>query len=242
MKSLYFQRYLRHPHNRPGFESGSRGARSFLLPNGRERHVADRCGLRRFKRTTACCRAGVAGACCDDRRAGHRATGLPARAGAGLERGRLHRADHGGAPGRDHVGRGLRGGVARALAGAGCRRSDRPLVRKSDFERYTGHLAKIETSMPIQGRKRFRGVLAGTEGETARIRRDDAAEGEETEIMIPIEEMSEAKLVLTDELVTEALRREKSAKREAREARKETRREERQSRHRPHRPAAKGGE
>jgi ribosome maturation factor RimP len=119
---------------------------------------------------------------------------------------------------------------------------DRPLVRKSDFERYTGHVAKIETSMPIQGRKRFRGVLAGTEGETARIRRDDAAEGEETEIMIPIEEMSEAKLVLTDELVTEALRREKSAKREAREARKETRREERQSRHRPHRSAAKGGE
>ena len=119
---------------------------------------------------------------------------------------------------------------------------DRPLVRKSDFERYTGHLAKIETSMPIQGRKRFRGVLAGTEGETARIRRNDAAEGEETEIMIPIEEMSEAKLVLTDELVSEALRREKSAKREAREARKETRREERQSRHRPHRPAAKGGE
>ncbi len=119
---------------------------------------------------------------------------------------------------------------------------DRPLVRKSDFERYTGHIAKIETSMPIQGRKRFRGVLAGTEGETARIRRDDAAEGEETEIMIPIEEMSEAKLVLTDELVTEALRREKSAKREAREARKETRREERQSRHRPHRSAAKGGE
>ncbi|HVQ82810.1 MAG TPA: ribosome maturation factor RimP [Pseudolabrys sp.] len=119
---------------------------------------------------------------------------------------------------------------------------DRPLVRKSDFERYTGHVAKIETSMPIQGRKRFRGVLAGTEGETARIRRNDAAEGEETEIMIPIEEMSDAKLVLTDELVSEALRREKSAKREAREARKETRREERQSRHRPHRPAAKGGE
>src|SRR6516164_4201477 len=119
---------------------------------------------------------------------------------------------------------------------------DRPLVRKSDFERYTGHVAKIETSMPIQGRKRFRGVLAGTEGENARIRRVDAAEGEETEILIPIEEMSEAKLVLTHELVTEALRRDKSAKREAREARKESRREERQSRHRPHRPAAKGGD
>jgi len=119
---------------------------------------------------------------------------------------------------------------------------DRPLVRKSDFERYTGHLAKIETSMPIQGRKRFRGVLAGTEGETARIRRDDAAEGEETEIMIPIEEMSEAKLVLTDELVAQALRREKAAKRDAREARKQERRKERHSRHRPQRPAAKGGE
>jgi ribosome maturation factor RimP len=119
---------------------------------------------------------------------------------------------------------------------------DRPLVRKSDFERYAGHLAKIETIMPFQGRKRFRGVLIGTEGEAARIRRDDATEGEDAEILLPIEEMSEAKLVLTDELVTEALRREKSAKRKAREARKEERREERQSRHRPQRSAAKGGE
>lgn len=119
---------------------------------------------------------------------------------------------------------------------------DRPLVRKSDFERYTGHLAKIETAIPFEGRKRFRGVLTGTEGEAVRIRRDDAAEGETAEIVLPIEEMSEAKLVLTDELVTEALRREKSAKREARAARKEIRREERHSRHRPQRPAAKGGE
>ena len=119
---------------------------------------------------------------------------------------------------------------------------DRPLVRKSDFERYAGHVARIETAMPIQGRKRFRGTLMGTEGEAARIRRDGATEGEEAEILLPIEEMSEAKLVLTDQLVAEALRREKSAKREAREARKEVRREERQSRHRPQRPAVKGGE
>jgi ribosome maturation factor RimP len=119
---------------------------------------------------------------------------------------------------------------------------DRPLVRKSDFERYAGHLAKIETAMPVLGRKRFRGVLIGTESEAVRIRRDDAAEGEEAEILLPIEDMSEAKLMLTDELVTEALRREKSAKRKAREARKEVRREERHSRHRPQRPAAKGGE
>jgi ribosome maturation factor RimP len=119
---------------------------------------------------------------------------------------------------------------------------DRPLVRKSDFERYAGHLAKIETAMPVLGRKRFRGALIGTEGEAVRIRRDDAAEGEEAEVLLPIEDMSEAKLMLTDDLVTEALRREKSAKRKAREARKEVRREERHSRHRPQRPAAKGGE
>jgi len=119
---------------------------------------------------------------------------------------------------------------------------DRPLVRKSDFDRYAGHLAKIETTMPIQGRKRFRGLLIGTEGEAARIRRDDAVEGEEAEVLLAIEDMSEAKLMLTDELVTRALRREKSAKRKAREARKEERREQRQSRHRPHRPAVKEGE
>ena len=119
---------------------------------------------------------------------------------------------------------------------------DRPLVRKSDFERYAGHLAKIETAIPFEGRKRFRGVLAGTEGEAVRIRRDDVAEGEPTEVLLPIEEMSEAKLVLTDDLVTEALRREKTAKRDARAARRELRREERHSRHRPQRPAAKGGE
>src|SRR6187401_971400 len=92
---------------------------------------------------------------------------------------------------------------------------DRPLVRKSDFERYAGHLAKIETLVPFEGRKRFRGVLAGTEGEAVRIRRDDVAEGESAEVLLPIEEMNEAKLILTDELVTEVLRREKSAKRDA---------------------------
>ena len=100
---------------------------------------------------------------------------------------------------------------------------DRPLVRKSDFDRFTGHLVKIEMEIPIDGRKRFRGHLAGTEGDTARLRRDDAAEGEEADVLLPIGEMSEAKLVLTDELVTQALRREKTAKREARAARKQER-------------------
>jgi ribosome maturation factor RimP len=108
---------------------------------------------------------------------------------------------------------------------------DRPLVRKSDFDRYAGHLVKIETEIPIEGRKRFRGLLIGTEGEAARIRQDgkqddkndDAEAGGAAEILLPIGEMSEAKLVLTDELVTQALRREKSAKREAKAAKRQQR-------------------
>jgi ribosome maturation factor RimP len=119
---------------------------------------------------------------------------------------------------------------------------DRPLVRKSDFERYAGHLVKIEMEIPVDGRKRFRGKLSGTEGDAARVHRDDVADGEEADVLLPIEEMSDAKLVLTDDLVAQALRREKTAKREAREARKEERREERHSRHLPQRRAAKGGE
>lgn len=100
---------------------------------------------------------------------------------------------------------------------------DRPLVRKSDFDRYAGHLVKIETEIPIDGRKRFRGLLVGIEGEAARIRGDETEAGERMEFLLPIDEMSEAKLVLTDELVTQALRREKAAKREARAAKREER-------------------
>ena len=46
---------------------------------------------------------------------------------------------------------------------------DRPLVRRSDFERWAGHLAKIELSRPVHGRKRIRGVLAGVEGDGTRV-------------------------------------------------------------------------
>jgi ribosome maturation factor RimP len=119
---------------------------------------------------------------------------------------------------------------------------DRPLVRRSDFDRYAGHLVRIEMAVPVGGRKRFKGALAGTEGDFARLRRDEVPEGEEAVVLLPIEEMSEAKLVLTDALVTEALRREKAAKREQREARRQERRDVRQSRQRPQRPAVKGGE
>jgi len=100
---------------------------------------------------------------------------------------------------------------------------DRPLVRKSDFERFAGHVVRIEMEVPVNGRKRFRGELIGTQDDAARLRMDDAAENEAAEILLSIDQMSEAKLVLTDDLVTQALRREKYAKREARAARKEER-------------------
>lgn len=94
---------------------------------------------------------------------------------------------------------------------------DRPLVRRSDFERHAGHLVKIEMNVAIEGRKRFRGAILGVEGDAARIRRDDARAGEETDVLLPIEDMLEARLVLTDALVAESLRRGKAAGREAQE-------------------------
>src|SRR3954462_14866417 len=59
---------------------------------------------------------------------------------------------------------------------------DRPLVRASDFARYAGHEAKIEMAVAQDGRKRFRGILLGVEGESAKLRRKDAAEGEAADV------------------------------------------------------------
>jgi ribosome maturation factor RimP len=94
---------------------------------------------------------------------------------------------------------------------------DRPLVRRSDFERYAGHQLRVEMETAIDGRRRFRGVLLGVDGEAARIRRGDAAPGEAAEILLPIEDIAEAKLVLTDALIAESLRRGKTAERAARQ-------------------------
>jgi ribosome maturation factor RimP len=91
---------------------------------------------------------------------------------------------------------------------------DRPLVRRSDFERYAGHEAKIEMTVAQDGRKRFRGIVTGVEGEAAKLRRKDAAEGEPADVLLPIADMAEARLVLTDELVRESLRKGKSQARE----------------------------
>src|SRR5215468_5248433 len=75
---------------------------------------------------------------------------------------------------------------------------DRPLVRRSDFERFAGHRVKVEMAIAIDGRRRFRGVLLGVDGAAARVRHDDAVPGQPNEVLLPIEEMAEAKLVLTD--------------------------------------------
>jgi ribosome maturation factor RimP len=100
---------------------------------------------------------------------------------------------------------------------------DRPLVRRSDFARFAGHRIKVEMAVAIDGRRRFRGVLLGVEDGAARLRRDDAAPGEADEVLLPIEEMAEAKLVLTDSLIAESLRRGKAAERAARRQRAQNR-------------------
>jgi ribosome maturation factor RimP len=96
---------------------------------------------------------------------------------------------------------------------------DRPLVRQSDFERAVGHEARVEMAIAINGRKRFRGrieaVAEGPDGPAARLLlvADDKSE---SHVELPIRAMSEARLVLTDDLIRAALRREKAALKEAR--------------------------
>ena len=89
---------------------------------------------------------------------------------------------------------------------------DRPLVRRSDFDRYAGHLAHIEMAAPIDGRRRFRGDLNGTEGNCVRMR-CATADAEATDILLRIDDMAEARLVLTDALIAQSLRRSKQDER-----------------------------
>src|SRR4030081_1542296 len=91
---------------------------------------------------------------------------------------------------------------------------DRPLVRRSDFERYAGHLVKIEMAVAHQGRKRFRGKLEGVEGDAVRLHRDDTRAGEDADVTLVMEDIADARLVLTDELIAESMRRGKAAERE----------------------------
>lgn len=74
---------------------------------------------------------------------------------------------------------------------------DRPLTRLIDFDLFEGYEARLETDRMVEGRKRFKGVLAGTEGEDVAI----DLEGENETALIPFAWLADAKLVLTDELL-----------------------------------------
>lgn len=73
---------------------------------------------------------------------------------------------------------------------------DRPLTRVKDWNRFSGHLAKAETLFPVNGRKRFSGVVLGATDQAARMRLDDG-----TEIELKLDTIRKAKLVLTDALI-----------------------------------------
>ena len=79
---------------------------------------------------------------------------------------------------------------------------DRPLVRAQDYERFAGHEAKVELREPVEGRRRFRGRILGLAGEQVRIAMPEG------EMAVPLEVISAAKLVLTDELIAAANKKE----------------------------------
>ena len=86
---------------------------------------------------------------------------------------------------------------------------DRPLVRADDFRQWAGHVAKLETAFMVDGRKRFKGTITGVEDGHVVLRRDDAPAGEEV-ARVPLDALSDARLVLTDDLIRESLRRDKA--------------------------------
>ena len=73
---------------------------------------------------------------------------------------------------------------------------DRPLTRTKDWNRYIGHVATLETALPIEGRRRFKGIVLGADAEAARLRLEDG-----TDMAFPRGNLRRAKLVLTDALI-----------------------------------------
>lgn len=75
---------------------------------------------------------------------------------------------------------------------------DRPLTRPKDYARWTGHMARLETAEPVEGRRRFKGTLLGLEDGIVKLRLED---GQETGV--PLSAVSRAKLEMTDALIEE---------------------------------------
>ena len=88
---------------------------------------------------------------------------------------------------------------------------DRPLVRPSDFEDWAGFEAKIELKQPVNGRKRFRGIVDGFENDEVRLECELDQVGKQV-LGFPMAMIGEAKLVLSDDLIRETLRRAKKLK------------------------------
>ena len=86
---------------------------------------------------------------------------------------------------------------------------DRPLTRLKDFDTWDGYEIKLETNEMIDGRKRFKGPIRGTEGDEVLI--EIEVNGEPTTIGLQFDWISDAKLVLTDELIRNVLRARKDA-------------------------------
>jgi ribosome maturation factor RimP len=75
---------------------------------------------------------------------------------------------------------------------------DRPLTRPKDYARWAGHIARLETALPIEGRRRFKGKLLGLADDAVRLRLDDGVE-----VAVPLSAVSRAKLEMTDALIEE---------------------------------------
>lgn len=87
---------------------------------------------------------------------------------------------------------------------------DRPLIRLKDFHEWQGYEAKVELDRMVEGRKKFKGVLAGVDGDNICL----DIEGEEETALLPFQWITAAKLVLTDELIRESLKAAKDAAKE----------------------------
>jgi ribosome maturation factor RimP len=81
---------------------------------------------------------------------------------------------------------------------------DRPLVRARDFAAYLGHEVKIELADPIDGRKRYRGIIAAADADTVTVRLPDAPRDTDPNHVLPLAALAEAKLVMTDALLNMA--------------------------------------
>lgn len=90
---------------------------------------------------------------------------------------------------------------------------DRPLVRAGDFDRWIGHEARIELAVPLAGRKRFRGLIQGVADGAALIELPDSPAGNEMVAQLRLVDIGEARLVMTDALIRDSLRRGKLSER-----------------------------